>query len=184
MTNNLGSCNIDVVEELNGRILERNNGYGTNNVLLGQRSQPTKYVLPLDAIKPKCNTPILNYDTNNTFKSLLSFDPGTKINQWSHFAANINNESILKNQVYALQRSPEANYVPSSNSELYNSTITFNNYINNTNNTNNTNNNPEAMFPTLFNSNIVKQNSNNHLQESTNLGNLFNNHTRQQLKDS
>jgi len=60
MTNNLSSCNIDVVEELNGRILERNNGYGTNNVLLGQRSQPTKYVLPLDTIKPNCNTPILN----------------------------------------------------------------------------------------------------------------------------
>ena len=74
MTNNFNSCNIDVVEELNERILERNIGYGTSNVLLGQRSQPTKYVLPLDAIKPKCNTPILNYDTNNSFNSLLSFD--------------------------------------------------------------------------------------------------------------
>ena len=179
MTNNFNSCNMDVVEELNERILERNNGYGNSNVLLGQRSQPTKYISILNAIKPKCNTPILNYDTNNSFKSLLSFDPGTKINQWSHFAANINNESILKNQVYALQKSPEANYIPSSNSELYNSTITFNN-------TNNTNNNPETMFPTLFNSNIVNQNSNKlqKMEEPSNLGNLFNNHTRQQLKDS
>jgi len=176
MTNNFNSCNTDIVDEVNERILERNNGYGNSNVLLGQRSQPTKYVSQLDTIKSKYPTQILNYDINN------SFDNGTKINQWTHFAANINNESILKNQVYPLENSPQTNYIPGSNSELYNSTITFNN----TNNTSNTNNNPEAMFPTLFNSNIVNQNSIKFkkIDEPSNLGNLFNNHTRQQLKDS
>jgi len=172
MNNNLISLNNDLVEELNHRILGRNNGYGNNEVLLNQRSRPTKYMLPLETIKPICNKSIINYNNNN------SHNPNSLNSPWSGFVSNINNESILRNQVYALQKSPNANYVPSSNSELYNSTI-FNNNINNTNINNNNinNNNSNSLFPALFKEPNVYSNSSNEI-------NFFNNHTRQQLKDS
>ena len=167
MINN--NCNPDLVEQINGRLLERNNAYGNMDVLIGERSVPTKYVFPLQVAAPKCQQPVLKYDTTS------SFNPGDKKGPWSGFISNINDESILRNQVYALQRSPQANYIPDTNSDLYNVTI----------NPNTNGSHAEAIFPNLFNGNILPPQSNESKNEISNgLGNLFNNDTRQQLKDS
>jgi hypothetical protein len=47
------------------------------------------------------------------------FNPGNTHSPWSGFAANINTESDLRNQIYALQKCSQSVYVPSSKSDLY-----------------------------------------------------------------
>ena len=47
------------------------------------------------------------------------FNPGNTTSPWSGFASNINTESELRNQIYALQKCSQAVYVPNSNSDLY-----------------------------------------------------------------
>jgi hypothetical protein len=46
------------------------------------------------------------------------FNPGTAA-PWSGYASNVNVESDLRNQIFALQKCSQAVYVPSSNSDLY-----------------------------------------------------------------
>jgi hypothetical protein len=47
------------------------------------------------------------------------FNPGNTKSPWSGFVTNINLESELRNQVYALQSCSQAVYVPNSKSDLY-----------------------------------------------------------------
>ena len=47
------------------------------------------------------------------------FNPGNTQSPWSGFASNINTESELRNQIYALQKCSQAIYVPNSSSDLY-----------------------------------------------------------------
>ena len=180
MNNNLTSQNSDLVEELNYRILGRNNGYGNSEVFINPRSRPTKYMMPLETIKPICNKNILNYNSTTSNNTL---NPNSLNSPWSGFVSNINNESILRNQVYALQRAPEANYVPSSNSDLYNSTIS----PNMSPNISIGNNIPlplsfDKQYETINNN--LQNNLQNINYSENNLGVIFNNDTRQQLKDS
>jgi hypothetical protein len=165
-------CN-DLTDELNGRILARNTAHGNLDVLLDFRPQPTKYVLPNNIPIPECRSNILHYKTTKTF------NPGDKKGSWSGYVSNINEESILRNQIHALQKFPQADFVPNSTSDLYNTTIPKA-----------TDNTAELKFPSLFNANIINTSSENlgskssipHLSNLEN--NLFNNDTRQQLKDS
>jgi hypothetical protein len=51
------------------------------------------------------------------------FHPGNNGAPWYGYAANINNESTLRNQFFALQKAGQAAWVPSTNSELYNAKV-------------------------------------------------------------
>jgi hypothetical protein len=53
------------------------------------------------------------------FNTHKVFNPGNTQSPWSGFASNINKESELRNQIYALQSCSQAVYVPSSTSDLY-----------------------------------------------------------------
>jgi len=48
-----------------------------------------------------------------------TFNPGSDVSPWSGFASEINTESDLRNQIYALQKCSQAVYVPKSTSDLY-----------------------------------------------------------------
>lgn len=48
-----------------------------------------------------------------------TFNPGTGVGPWSGFATEVNTESILRNQIYALQKCSQSVYVPKSTSDLY-----------------------------------------------------------------
>jgi hypothetical protein len=166
----------DVVDEINQKMFARNIASGNLDTLLDQRPQPTKYVMPFQNIYPPCRSQTVYYKGSN------DFNPGNKLGAWSGFATNINHESILRNQIYANQKFPQASYAPNSTSELYNSTMPKL-----------LDNDVETQFPALFNGNIVKEDNHNNLANPNkpipsylkNLGNnLFNNDTRQQLKDS
>lgn len=185
MNSNLVQCNTcseNLVSKINERLLARNMASGNIEVLIPPRPQQTLFTMPLHNIIPpaECKSNVLRYN----LESEEYFLPCTTKGAWSNFSSNINNESILRNQIYAIQNAEQAQYVPKSNSDLYNSTIPKTN-----------NSSAQAIFPNLPNSNseqniwgvqpTFNRENNQFLPPPVNLGNkLFNIDTRQELKDN
>ena len=96
------------------------------------------------------------------------FNPGNTQAPWSGFVSNVNVESELRNQVFALQKCNQREYVPSSKSDLF--TYNFN-----------TQKNPTS-HELLFQNASFNQFDPN--PDSNKIGNsLFMNSTRVQLKE-
>ena len=53
------------------------------------------------------------------------FYPGTRKPHFCGFAQNVDLESSLRNQFFALQKADQAKYVPNSNSNMYENNINF-----------------------------------------------------------
>jgi hypothetical protein len=153
-------------EELSKRMYERNVPSKTLQPQYGIRAVSTKYDLmpilerhtdPASTIKIK-KEPVYNIEQ--------TFNPGTSQAPWSGFASNINNESRLRNQFFALQSSCQSAYIPSSTSDMYDVQINSGLYV-------------HQPFPDLFSTPQLEQFNPN----SYNIGkNTFENCTRQQLK--
>lgn len=129
----------------------------------------TKYsVLPILDVRKRNFEPLIshpNYDLLNTF------NPGSRQAPWSGYASNVNDESVLRNQIYALQHSSQATYVPSSNSELYNTS-------------NLVNVNAELpQFSLLFKEEHFNPTANLNVKTHDKTHVFFSNHTRQQLNN-
>ena len=129
----------------------------------------TKYsVLPVVDPRKKIKEPLIQ---RATFDIEQIFNPGnvTASAPWSGFASNVNNESELRGQIFALQECSQATYVPSSKSNLYNVQWKNSREI-------------SQPFPDLFKKEIFGPTNTN--PESNKIGySLFNNATRQQLKE-
>jgi len=161
--------NNDRVNEINERILDRQFPSQNLDILYKPRPQQTRFnIMPtVDTKHCIVNINNVSYDIKKTF------NPGTTNGPWSGFVSKINDESILRNQVYTLQNNPQSKYIPSIKSELYNPT-----QINISKD-----NQP---FPNLFKTykyNSSNDNENDDDSEKTDYL-LFNNFTRQQLKDT
>ena len=130
-------------------IIQKNKKYGYMQILDQRRSSVT---------------PLQSYGTYSTSSV---FNPGNAQAPWSGFSNNINTESILRNQFFALQNCEQSEYVPSSTSDLYQTKIDYKPVQQN--------------HPLLFEkSDLAPFNPN-----TSNVGNnLFNNHTRNQLKET
>jgi hypothetical protein len=157
-------CNKDRTEELNERLYKRNIPSATLQPSYSLRPASTKYDhMSIFDRRPSSSVPIQRqptYSVNNTF------NPGNAVAPWSGYASNINNESIIRNQFFALQKCEQSNWVPSSNSDLYNVVVVGRN--------------EPHTHPYLFKEENYEQFNPNTQQ----LGyNLWNNHTRQQLKE-
>ena len=144
-------CNLERTEELNERIFDRNTPINYFNPVFEQRSQSTKYQ----------KYPITQNIDNDVFRMNYK-------TIWTEFASNVNNESLLRNQIHPRTNSTRGHYIPSSSSELYNrQVIEKQNQI--------------QTFPHLF-----EENKFNNTEMGV-LGKLgrdsFYNHTRQQLKN-
>ena len=104
-------------QQTNTRIYDRNIPSQMLQPYLDVRPVLTKYsYLPIVDPRRKINTPIKQMPT---FNPHTTFNPGNTQSPWSGFASNINVESELRNQVYALQKCSQSVYVPNSNSDLY-----------------------------------------------------------------
>ena len=66
--------------------------------------------------RKQINVPLKKLPTYNIHNQ---FNPGNTVSPWSGFASNINIETELRNQVYALQKCSQSVYVPNSKSDLY-----------------------------------------------------------------
>jgi hypothetical protein len=77
----------------------------------------TKYsYLPIVDPRREINTEFIDLPTYNT---KTTFNPGNRVSPWSGFSSNVNTESELRNQIYAIQKCSQSVYVPNSNSDLY-----------------------------------------------------------------
>jgi hypothetical protein len=155
---------------VNLRLYERNVPSSLLQPYLDARPVLTKYaILPIVDPRAPINTPLIQQATFNTE---TMYNPGNDTGPWSGYASNVNRESELRNQLYALQNCEQSVYVPSSNSNLYKFKWQNNNAV------------PVSQpFPDLFN------NSNQFPPHDPNINSdmigfaMFNNATRQQTKD-
>ena len=110
-------CVKDIHNDTNKRIYDRNIPSQMLQPYLDVRPVMTKYsyypiVDPRKEVEVRLKQmPIYN---NHTI-----FNPGNTKSPWSGFSANINKESELRNQIYAVQKCSQAVYVPKSTSDLY-----------------------------------------------------------------
>ena len=157
-----------ISHSINTRIYDINIPSHMLQPYLNVRPATTKYSL-MPIVEPRI--PKNNYlNQQPVYNTGEVFNPGNTHSPWSGFATNINLESELRNQIYALQSSSQSVYVPSDDSDLYKF-----NFRNNANN-----NNIQQPFPGLFNKehyNLFDPNP-EHIGQG-----LFQNCTRQQLKD-
>ena len=134
---------------------------------LDARPVLTKYsILPIIDQRKQVETPLIQQPT---FTPETVFNPGNDFSPWSGYASNVNRESELRNQIFALQDCSQAVYVPSSKSSLYN--VKWNNT-----------NKPQQPFPNLFEKQTFSPCNPNLYPDKIGFG-LFNNATRQQVKD-
>ena len=107
----------EINNETNERISDRNVPSSMLQPYFSLRATPTKYTKMMDSISPVSNNvPLQNvpiYSASQTFYPTNTNAP------WSGFAKNVDVESDMRNQFYALQSCPQATYVPASGSDLY-----------------------------------------------------------------
>ena len=110
-------CVSDIHKQTNQRIYDRNIPSQMLQPYIDVRPVMTKYsYFPIVDPRKKINVPLQQMPTYNVNKV---FNPGNTTSPWSGFSSNINLESELRNQVFALQKCSQAVYVPDSNSDLY-----------------------------------------------------------------
>jgi hypothetical protein len=134
---------------------------------LDARPVSTKYAtLPIIDLRKPINVPLKQEPTYNPSQI---FNPGNDFGPWSGFSSNVNHESELRGQMYAIQECPQSFYVPSSQSDLYKYKWTNNKKT-------------EQPFPNLFKDEKFNMFNPNPNPDTIGFG-LFNNSTRQQLKE-
>jgi hypothetical protein len=110
-------CVSDIHKDTNTRIYDRNIPSQMLQPYIDVRPVMTKYsYLAIVDPRKQINVPLVQMPTYNVNQV---FNPGNTQSPWSGFASNINKESELRNQVYALQKCSQAVYVPRSSSDLY-----------------------------------------------------------------
>ena len=158
-------CNLNRNEELNERIYSRNIPSANLDAKFSLRPVSTKYsLLPVVDQYKKANVPVITSAPYNIGKV---FNPGNGQAPWSGFANNIDVESVLRNKSFALQYCDQANYIPSTTSDLYNVEVTSRPV--------------QQPFPGLFVQHVLSPFNPNPLGLGSD---VFNNSTRQQLKDT
>lgn len=134
---------------------------------LDARPIMTKYsILPIVDPRTPINTPLIQQSTYTPEKI---YNPGNDSGPWSGYASNINHESELRNQIFALQSCVQAAYIPSSKSSLYQ--VNWKN-----------SNQQQQPFSQLFHNEQFCPINPNTNPEKIGFA-LFNNATRQQTKD-
>jgi hypothetical protein len=107
----------EIHKETNTRIYDRNIPSQILQPYIDVRPVLTKYsYFPIVDPRKELHVQPLQVPTYNIHNV---FNPGNTQSPWSGFASNVNVESELRNQIYALQKCSQSVYVPSSKSDLY-----------------------------------------------------------------
>jgi hypothetical protein len=110
----------ETLNDINNRIQSRHFPDFPLEPNFSSRPVSTKYSLMPTAARnsnPEPTIPIKNYVQHIP---AFNFNPATRNGPWKTYATNVDTESVLRNQTMALQRSSQAVYVPSTESDLYN----------------------------------------------------------------
>jgi len=114
-------CVSQIHNQTNTRIYDRNLPSQMLQPYLDVRPVMTKYsYFPIVDPRKELNVKLTQQPTYNVNKV---FNPGNAQAPWSGFSSNINTESELRNQIFALQKCSQSVYVPNSTSDLYNVNI-------------------------------------------------------------
>ena len=117
MNTQQSECVSQIHQETNTRIYDRNIPSQPLQPYVNVRPVMTKYsYFPIVDPRKENHVPLIKQPT---FNPHTVFNPGNAQSPWSGFASNINKESELRNQIYALQKCSQAVYVPNSTSDLY-----------------------------------------------------------------
>lgn len=101
--------------QTNSRIYDRNIPSNVLQPYINVRPVMTKYShLPIVDPRKQNTVPLIHVPN---FNPRQTFNPGNTKSPWSGFQVNV--ESELRNQIYALQKCSQAVYVPSSKSDMY-----------------------------------------------------------------
>ena len=121
--NNITLQNYENQNAINNDIYERNIPSETMQICLPQRSMSTKYThFPImDNIRE--SNVVLN--NSKPFNNNEMFFPGNRKPHFCGFSQNVDLESNLRNQFFALQNADQAKYIPNSNSNMYQNNINF-----------------------------------------------------------
>lgn len=154
----------------NQRIYSRNISSRPLQPYLDARAVSTKYArLPVVDMRPPVRTELTQQATYDPHQV---FNPGNAMAPWSGFAAKIDDESRLKCQNYATHDCPQSEFIPSSTSSLY--SVKWSNSVQT----------PQP-FQELFDAPTSQLKSSTTTFDTKNVGYaVFNNATRQQLKDA
>lgn len=107
----------DIEQSMNAQIYNRNIPSGSLQPYINARPVSTKYsIMPIVDPRKKVQVPMR---VDPTYNISQTFNPGNNTAPWSGYASQVNTESELKNQVFALQHCDQRAYVPQSNSDLY-----------------------------------------------------------------
>jgi hypothetical protein len=166
MERQTNECVSDIHRQTNQRIYTRNVPSQMLQPYLNVRPVMTKYsYFPIVDPRTNISVPLQQMPTYNVHQV---FNPGNTKSPWSGFATNINKESELRNQIYAMQKCSQSIYVPSSNSDLYSYNFTTK-----------TQSNPHEL---LFQTESFRSFNPNPAPNICGSG-IFNNNTRCQVKD-
>lgn len=154
-------------QTLNLRAYQRNIPSQPLQPYLDARPVLTKYsILPVIDYRKPVNTPLVQQPT---YSMQQTFNPGNDTAPWSGYASNVNHESELRNQIFALQSCSQSEYIPSSNSSLYKVNWKKDDNI-------------HQPFPDLFKKQQFNPVNPNAHPDKVGFA-LFNNPTRQQIKE-
>jgi len=169
-TNYDNECSSEIQSNINKKIYDRNIPSYLLQPYINVRPVATKYsFFPIVDPRAPINVPMDQYPSYNTNKV---FYPGNTTAPFSGYMQNVNTESELRNQIYALQKCPQSEYVPSSKSDLYQYNMILNSNITQ-------NNTVKQSFPYLFN----EEKFDSFNPNKDNLGNkTFNNCTRVEIR--
>ena len=118
--------NVNNNNNINNNIYERFVPSHEMQMNFGFRPTMTKYAkMPILDNRNQSNVNIIKQET---FNNNEVFYPGTSKAHYSGFASNVDNESTLRNQFFALQKGDKHLYVPNSNSDLYENDIDIKNH--------------------------------------------------------
>lgn len=115
---NLDKNNLVYDNELNKRLENRNTPSAPLQPLYEFRPVSTKYTQFHKLNEKISPTPQYKYDPYQVF------NPGDRA-PIDHFMRNVDVESTLRSQFFALQRSSQAVYVPELNSQLYDNPMAY-----------------------------------------------------------
>ena len=113
--------------KMNEELYMRNVPSSTLQPYINVRPVSTKYsIMPIVDPRRRLNVPM---KVEPTYNMEHTFNPGNNTSPWSGYASQVNVESELKNQIFALQNCDRREYVPNSNSDLYQVNIGQTNHI-------------------------------------------------------
>ena len=115
-------CNIEKDMILSNRIYDRNVPSAPLAPQFSMRPASTKYSY-FPVVDPRPPAQLVPIETYPTYSVKDVFNPGDAQAPWSGFASNIDKESTLRNQFFALQHCDQKDYVPSTKSDMYESII-------------------------------------------------------------